>query len=83
MKTIQRNASDAEIFGRMMKVAQRGTFDGLVQEGGGLPLYLDECRMGREQEYLADRMQMLERTRLQLDHYLVFNYIQSINIREL
>jgi len=44
MKTILRNASDAEIFGRMMKVAQHGTFDGLVQEGGGLPPYLDECR---------------------------------------
>ena len=44
MKTIQRNASDAEIFGRMMNTAQHGTFDGLVQEGGGLPPYLDECR---------------------------------------
>ena len=37
MKTIQRNASDAEIFGRMMKTAQHGTFDGLMPADGTLP----------------------------------------------
>ena len=44
MRIIQRNASDAEIFGRMMKVAQHGTFDGLMPDNGTLPPYLDECR---------------------------------------
>ena len=43
---------------------------------------LDEG-MGLEQEYLADRQQLLERTRLQLDHYFVVNDIRSIKIKEL
>ena len=36
-----------------------------------------------DHERLADRQQLLERQRLQLDHYLVDNNIQSINIKEL
>ena len=47
MKTIQRNASDAEIFGRMMKTAQHGTFDGLVQEGGTLPQPNEDKKLAR------------------------------------
>ena len=41
MKTILRKASDTEIFGRMMKTANHGTFDGLAVEGS-LPPYLPE-----------------------------------------
>lgn len=40
MRTIPRNASNADTFGRMMKVAQSGTFDGLNAEDA----YLDRCR---------------------------------------
>ncbi len=44
MKTILRNASDAEIFGRLLKTAQHGTFDGLTTADGSLHPYLDTCR---------------------------------------
>ena len=40
MKTIPRNASNAETFGRMMKVAQSGVFDGLSMSDP----YLERCR---------------------------------------